>query len=70
MEGLGTLKKSNDIIGNQIRDPPVCSIVPQTTTFQQENSQTVLRAAAETETKQENIRDYLSWMKETLDFSF
>jgi hypothetical protein len=29
----------------------------------------VLRAAGEAETTQENIQDWLNWMKETLDFS-
>jgi hypothetical protein len=32
LEGLGKLKKSNDI-GNQTRDLPACSIVPQPTTL-------------------------------------
>jgi hypothetical protein len=31
--GLGQLKKSNDLIGNRIRDHPVCSTVPQPTTL-------------------------------------
>jgi hypothetical protein len=31
--GLGILKKSNEIIGNQTRDLPACSIVPQPTTL-------------------------------------
>jgi hypothetical protein len=29
LEGLGQLKKSNDIIGNRTRDLSACSIVPQ-----------------------------------------
>jgi hypothetical protein len=29
LEGLGQLKTSSDIIGNQTRDLPACSIVPQ-----------------------------------------
>jgi hypothetical protein len=34
LEGLGKLKKkSNDLIGNQTRDLPACSIVPQPTTL-------------------------------------
>jgi hypothetical protein len=38
---------------------------------EQEDFQTVLRAAGETETTQENISKIgFSWMKETLDFSF
>jgi hypothetical protein len=31
LEGLGKLKKSNDLIGNRIRDLPACNMVPQTT---------------------------------------
>jgi hypothetical protein len=31
LEGLGQLKKSNDLIGNRTRDLPACSIVPQPT---------------------------------------
>jgi hypothetical protein len=37
LEGLGKLKKKkkfNDFIGNQTRDLPACSIVPQPTTLQ------------------------------------
>jgi hypothetical protein len=33
LEGLGKLKKSNDLIGNRTRDLPACSILPQTTTL-------------------------------------
>jgi hypothetical protein len=33
LEGLGKLKKSNDLIGNRIRDLPPCSIVPQPITI-------------------------------------
>jgi hypothetical protein len=33
LEGLGKLKKSNDLIGNQTRDLPACRIVPQPTTL-------------------------------------
>jgi hypothetical protein len=34
LEGLGKLKKkSNDLIGNRIRDLLTCSLVPQTTTL-------------------------------------
>jgi hypothetical protein len=33
LEGLGQLKKSNDLIGNRTRDLPTCSIVPQPTTL-------------------------------------
>jgi hypothetical protein len=33
LEGLGQLKKSDDPIGNRIRDLPACSIVPQPTTL-------------------------------------
>jgi hypothetical protein len=29
LEGLGRLKKSNDLIGNRTLDLPACSIVPQ-----------------------------------------
>jgi hypothetical protein len=32
-EGLGKLKKSNDLIENRNRDLPACSIVPQPTTL-------------------------------------
>jgi hypothetical protein len=32
LEGLGQLKKSNDLIGNRTRDFPACRIVPQPTT--------------------------------------
>jgi hypothetical protein len=32
-EGLSTLKKYNDIIGNRTRELPACSIVPQSTTL-------------------------------------
>jgi hypothetical protein len=31
LEGLGKLKKSNDLIGNGARDLPACIIVPQLT---------------------------------------
>jgi hypothetical protein len=31
LEGLGQLKKSNDLIGNRTRDVLACSIVPQPT---------------------------------------
>jgi hypothetical protein len=31
LEGLGKLKKSNDLIGNQTHDLPAFSIVPQPT---------------------------------------
>jgi hypothetical protein len=33
LEGLGQLKKYNDLIGNRTRDLPTCSIVPQQTTL-------------------------------------
>jgi hypothetical protein len=33
LEGLGKLKKSNDLIGNRNRDLPACSIVPQPITL-------------------------------------
>jgi hypothetical protein len=33
LEGLGQLKKSNDLIGNLTRDLPACSIVPEPTKF-------------------------------------
>jgi hypothetical protein len=33
LQGLGKLKKSNDLIGTQIHDLPACSIVPQLTTL-------------------------------------
>jgi hypothetical protein len=33
LEGLGQLKKSNDLIGNRTRNLPACSIVPQPTTL-------------------------------------
>jgi hypothetical protein len=33
LEGLGQLKKSNDFKGNQIRNLPACSTVPQPTTL-------------------------------------
>jgi hypothetical protein len=33
LEGLGQLRKSNDLIGTQTRDPPACIIVPQPTTL-------------------------------------
>jgi hypothetical protein len=33
LEGLGQLKRSNDLIGNQTRDFPACSIVTQPTTL-------------------------------------
>jgi hypothetical protein len=33
LEGLGQLKKSNDLIGYRTRDLPACSIVPQPTTL-------------------------------------
>jgi hypothetical protein len=33
LEELGKLKKLNDLIGNQTRDIPACSIVPQLTTL-------------------------------------
>jgi hypothetical protein len=33
LEGLGKLKKFNDLIGNRTRDLPSCSIVPQATTL-------------------------------------
>jgi hypothetical protein len=32
LEGLGQLKKSNDLIGDRTLDLPACSIVPQPTT--------------------------------------
>jgi hypothetical protein len=38
--------------------------------YEQEDFQTLLRVAWETETMQENIQDWLSLMKETLSFSF
>jgi hypothetical protein len=31
MEELGKLEKSSDLIGNQTRELPACSIVPQST---------------------------------------
>jgi hypothetical protein len=34
LEGLGKLKKSNDLIGTRSHDLPACSIVPQPTTLQ------------------------------------
>jgi hypothetical protein len=34
LEGLGKLKTYNDLIGNQTRDLPACSIVPQPSTLQ------------------------------------
>jgi hypothetical protein len=33
LEGVGQLKKSNDLIGNRTHDFPACSIVPQPTTL-------------------------------------
>jgi hypothetical protein len=33
LEGLGQLKKSNELIGNRTRDLPGCSIAPQPTTL-------------------------------------
>jgi hypothetical protein len=33
LEGLGQLKKFNDLIGNRTRNHPACSIVPQPTTL-------------------------------------
>jgi hypothetical protein len=33
LEGLGKLKKSNDLIGTRTRYLPTCSIVPQPTTL-------------------------------------
>jgi hypothetical protein len=33
LEGLGKLKKSNDLIGIRTRDLPACSVVPQPTTL-------------------------------------
>jgi hypothetical protein len=33
LEGLGQLKKSNDLIEIRTRDLPACSIVPQPTTL-------------------------------------
>jgi hypothetical protein len=33
LEGLGKLKKFNDLIGNRTRDLPACGIVPQPTTL-------------------------------------
>jgi hypothetical protein len=33
LEGLGKLKKSNDLIGDRTHDLPACSIVPQLTTL-------------------------------------
>jgi hypothetical protein len=33
LEGLGQLKKSNDLTGSRTRDLPACSIVPQPTTL-------------------------------------
>jgi hypothetical protein len=38
LEGLGQLKKSNDIIVNRTRDFPACSMVPQQTTLPRSNS--------------------------------
>jgi hypothetical protein len=38
--------------------------------LEQEDYQTVLRAAGETETTQKNFQDGLSWMNKTLGFSF
>jgi hypothetical protein len=35
LEGLGYLKKSNDLIGNRTRDLPTRRIVPRPTTLQQ-----------------------------------
>jgi hypothetical protein len=33
LEGLGQLKKFNDLIENRTRDLPACSVVPQRTTL-------------------------------------
>jgi hypothetical protein len=33
VEGIGGLKKSNDLIGIRTRDLPACSILPQPTTL-------------------------------------
>jgi hypothetical protein len=33
LEGLGTQKKFNDLMGNRTRDLPACSIVSQPTTL-------------------------------------
>jgi hypothetical protein len=33
LEGLSKLKEFNDVIGNQIREVPACSIVPQPNTL-------------------------------------
>jgi len=32
------MKNSNDIIGNQTRDPPTCSTVPQHNTYTSKNT--------------------------------
>jgi len=33
-----SMKNSNDIIGNQTRDPPTCSTVPQHNTYTSKNT--------------------------------
>jgi hypothetical protein len=38
LEGLGQQKKSNNLIGNQTRDLPACSTVPQPTTLPRDPS--------------------------------
>jgi hypothetical protein len=39
LEGLGELKISNDLVGNQTRELPACSTVPEPTTLPRAPSQ-------------------------------
>jgi hypothetical protein len=39
LEGLGQLKKSNDLTGNQTRDLSACNVMPQPTTLPRAPSQ-------------------------------
>jgi hypothetical protein len=39
LEGLGQLRKFNDLIGNRTRDLPACSTVPQPTALQRAPNQ-------------------------------
>jgi hypothetical protein len=47
LEGLGQLKKSNDLIGNRTSDLPACSIVPQPTTLPRAPDYVVCKAQIE-----------------------
>jgi hypothetical protein len=57
LEGLGKLKKSNDLIVIRTRDLPACRIVPQPTTLPRAPPRSVRRKSGKGEQEQYRIKE-------------